>query len=132
MQGREVFAHPIRSFRTAPLGYAVTGFVSIPTSESLLDPNVGSYNFLAALAVEAAGVYAGGWLAARQFRLRTRLEASFEAHGFDERIVETTAEEWCARQTTLVTCEQYGARQDCEEYYAGRSGAMQFPWLPHF
>lgn len=124
MKVSEILAHPVESFRTAPialLGVAASSGMSALMIEVASDVQgsdevltLGTAGFTAALALR--GIY----LTSRSFKLRDRLENSLATNGFNDRIFATTTPDWCTRQTALVACEQFDKASDyqalCEQY----------------
>jgi hypothetical protein len=134
MKVSEIARHPIRSFRTAPFG----GFIVASQFPGMIGEAMAicDQNYLEAaglLPISVAGLTIGGLVMAKQFRLRDRIETSLETHGFDERVIQKTRGEWCARQTALVACEAFDLRAQCEAYFAEQPRSeMALAAIPHF
>ena len=132
------FRHPIETIRTAPVyvGYlAAASTVYFIASEALTS---GQHMTMAALAVPAATLYVGFDYVAcgsmdsirNLITKRERIADSVTTHGFNERILQTTTNEWCSRQAARVALEPFNMVDQYEELCA-QNTAREFPELPH-
>jgi hypothetical protein len=93
-------------YRTAPLGETIFLMNAVQITWNYDEPFTLGMNFLGSLA--------GVLLAAKQFRLKQRLESSIQKHGYDDGVFKKTLPEWCDRQTARVVVKKYGNLDEYE------------------
>lgn len=130
---RQALVHPIETARTAPLGTsimaAIVGADTPNIIEFISQPSWSDGTTIAGSIL--AGALSGGVLIARQLYLREKVERSVAEHGYDERFLERTTPEWCARQTVLTTLRKTEFLDRYKDLCERRRAINQLSWLPH-
>lgn len=130
MKNNNIVSRVFDIVRSAPLGLGLLAIsAALPVYELAHGDPVGA----AALAVSFSpiGIRAGGALAGRQIALKSRLERSIDRLGYRERIMATTTDQWCDRQTARVVCGASGHLQAYQELCERNSETAELTWLPH-
>lgn len=117
------------NLRTAPYALGMTGFELGVTAFVMAEGS--RLSDVLAIPTGAFGVVLGGLVAAKQFRLRHRLENSIERVGYSDRVMDPTTKTWCNRQTARVVCANAGYLDEYVALCERRSETAALNWLPH-
>jgi hypothetical protein len=131
MHNRNIFRRSLDNVRTAPFGLSLIGGGAIGPLVELVH-NGPEVTDLSSAPVPLITMAYGAAFVARQFKLRRRLEATVEQHGYDDRVFSTTTSEWCARQTSRVVCRNSGDLIAYTALCKKNEETAQLAWLPHF
>jgi hypothetical protein len=132
----ELVRHPLETTRLAPYGTGLAsllGSMAIITGSKAFDaPTPFTQALLTGLAIgSSVAAPMEGVLIERQLHLRDRLEHNIETHGYSDRLMAPTTDEWCARQTARVVSENHGMLEQYKALCEQRSETARLLWLPH-
>lgn len=94
------------------IDYAVDLYRIAPFGETLFLVNAGNAAYFHdnpfTVAFSIVGSLGGIAIAAKQFRLKNRLEKIISKNGYDDRVFKRTTYAWCDRQTARVVAKRHG------------------------
>ncbi|HET7301957.1 MAG TPA: hypothetical protein VFI74_01345 [Candidatus Saccharimonadales bacterium] len=147
MNLQRALAHPIESFRTAPVwttkaalggllltGSIYAGGVLLESGEDIIEKTVVSTLFGANAATLGYSIKNDLKAIAYYHNVRDSAEAAFARRGgYSEAYASRTLGLWCGRQATLVACEQFGedAAQQYRALVAANRNEIALGMIPH-
>jgi len=147
MNLQRALAHPIESFRTAPIwttkaalgglllaGNVYAGVATLEDGEDILETAVVGALFSTSAATLGYSIKNDLKAIAYYHNVRDSAEAAFARRGgYSEAYASRTLGLWCGRQATLVACEQFGedAAQQYRALVAANRNEIALGMIPH-